>query len=58
MLPNISYLFSQEQLAATVGHELIPYQAIGTLSRMVCTRSRAGTLDKMEALRQENSSPR
>ena len=28
--PSISYLFLQEQLAPTVGHELIPYQAIRT----------------------------
>jgi len=39
----------QEQLAPTVEHEVISYQAIRTLSRMVSTRSRAGTMKHPEA---------
>ena len=49
MFPNISYLFPQEQLAPTMGHEVIPYQAIQTLSRMVSTRSKAGIVKHPEA---------
>ena len=49
MFPNISYLFPQEQLAPTVGHEAIPYQATRTLSRMVSTRSRARIVKHPEA---------
>jgi len=46
---NISYLCPQEQLTPTVGHELILYQAMQTLSRMVSTRSRAGIVKHREA---------
>ena len=49
MFPNILLLFSQEQLAPTVGHELISYQAIRELARMVSTRGRAGIVKEPEA---------
>ena len=49
MLLDIRYLFSQEQLAPTVGHDLIPYQAIRTLLRMVSTCNRAGIVKDTKA---------
>jgi len=48
VFPDILLLFLQEQLALTVGHELVSYQAIRELARMVSTRSRAGMLKELE----------
>jgi len=48
VFPNISYFFLQEQLAPIVGHKLIPYQAIRTLSRMVSTYSKVGIVKNQE----------
>ena len=36
-------------MAPTVGHKAIPYQTIRTLSRMISTRNRAGTVKHLEA---------